>query len=312
MTESNLHNHNPKSQTSDLRALLNAAETAAYRAGEMIQESWMEPGERQDKGFRDWVTEADFASQRIITQYLRERFPEHGFRTEEDNPELPITGRTLWVIDPIDGTSNLSRQQPNFCITLAAVNTAAAAHHQPSEARAPDAAAPDHVEGAHEAAVLAGVVYDPIRDEMFSASAGGGSTLNGAPLQVSTVTELEDALVALDWAHEHHRREICVEMVGRFIHQVHTARAIGSAALALAWVAAGRLDAYLNLGLHPWDMAAGALLIREAGGQLTDWQDRPWLPIEPIEEILASNGQIHQALRRLVAVEYTVAAPHSD
>ena len=284
------------------RQLLKAAETAAYRAGELIQETWMEPGERQDKGFRDWVTEADYASQRIITDYLRERFPEHGFRTEEDNPDLPLAGQIIWVIDPIDGTSNFSRQQPNFCIILAAVNTAAALATA-KDATAPRAAPSADVDSGQEPAILAGVTYDPIRGEMFSASAGRGTTLNGAPLQVSAVSALEEALVALDWPHERRRRELGVEMVSRFIHHVHTARAIGSAALARAWVAAGRLDGYLNLGLHPWDLAAGALLIREAGGRLSDWHDRPWLPIEPVEEIVASNGQIHEALRRLIVAE---------
>lgn len=256
-----------------LSELLQVAQSAAEKAGEYLQHEWLNPRELQHKGFRDWVTDADFASQRLITTYIAEQFPEHGFRTEEDSPDLPQTGDVIWVIDPIDGTSNFSRQQPNFCTSIAAV-------------------------AAGESLVAA--VYDPIRNELFSAAQGQGAYLNERRLESSHITALEEAIVALDWAHSPEKRQESLDMLGRFAHHVHSMRAIGSAVLALSWVAAGRLDAYLNLSLKPWDVSAGALLIREAGGRVTDLQNRPWSPTQATVSCLGSNRFLHEPLLALV------------
>ena len=252
---------------------LKTAEAAARKAGALLREQWQQPRRLEKKGFRDWVTDADFASQKMMTDFIRRRHPEHGFQTEEANSELPETGDVIWLVDPVDGTTNFSRQQPNFSITLAAVAAGA---------------------------VQAGVVYDPLRDEMFSAVAGRGSTLNGQEMVVSDVGALEPAVVALDWAHAPEQRQRTLDALSRFAHEVRTIRAIGSAALALAWVAAGRCDAYLNAGLEPWDVAAGALLIREAGGRISDWGGQSWTPAGERTAGLASNGRVHETLLALI------------
>ena len=254
--------------------LLETAEAAAREAGAFLREQWQQPRSLEKKGFRDWVTDADYASQQTLTDFIRRRHPDHGFQTEEEDGELPASGDVIWLVDPIDGTSNFSRQQPNFSITLAAV-------------------------AAGE--VQAGVVYDPLRDEMFSAAAGAGSTLNRKAMAVSNVGDLQRAIVALDWAHAPEQRQESLDALARFAHEVRTIRAIGSAALALAWVAAGRLDAYLNPGLQPWDVAAGALLVRQAGGGCSDWAGRPWTPTAHSPASLASNGRLHNRLLALIA-----------
>lgn len=256
------------------RTLLDTAEAAARKAGALLREQWQQPRSLERKGFRDWVTDADYASQQIMTDFIRLRHPDHGFQTEEADGELPKRGEVLWLVDPIDGTTNYSRQQPNFSVTLAAVAGGR---------------------------VQAGVVYDPIRDEMFSAASGRGSALNGQEMAVSNVGALEQAVIALDWAHAPEQRQRTLDALSRFAHEVRTIRAIGSAALALAWVAAGRLDAYLNAGLQPWDLAAGALLVREAGGRISDWNGESWRPEGKPTVGLASNGRIHDQLLTVIA-----------
>jgi len=256
------------------RTLLETAEAAAREAGALLRTQWQQPRRLERKGFRDWVTDADYASQQTMTDLIRRRHPNHGFQTEEVDDELPATGDVVWLVDPVDGTTNFSRQQPNFSITLAAVA---------------------------DGDVHAGVIYDPLRDEMFSAVAGNGSALNGQKIAVSEVSALEKAIVALDWAHAPDQRQRSLDALGRYAHEVRTIRALGSAALALGWVAAGRLEAYLNPGLQPWDLAAGALIVSEAGGRIGDWSGRPWAPGEQETRGLASNGRIHDRLLALIA-----------
>jgi myo-inositol-1(or 4)-monophosphatase len=249
--------------------LLNVAQEAAYVAGAYLNERRGAKRTRHSKGFRDWVTDDDFATQALITDLIRAQFPDHGFLTEEDDDSLPAAGTIRWLVDPIDGTSNYSRRVPLISISVAAVR---------------------------EDRVLAAVTYDPNRDEIFAAADGHRATLNGEPMSVSDLREPADAFVALDWSHAEERRAATVGQLERIAPHVHTLRAIGSAALAQAWVAAGRFDVYLNASLKPWDVAAGALLLQEAGGRLTDWQNQPWQPDAHREACLASNGHLHEWL----------------
>ena len=253
--------------------LLSVAVEAATQAGAYLDERRHLERTRQSKGFRDWVTDDDFGAQALITDVIRSRFPDHGFLTEEDDDSLPATGAIRWLVDPIDGTSNYSRRVPLISISIAAVG---------------------------DRRVLAGVTYDPLRREMFAAAAGQGATLNGTPLAVSDLTELDEALIALDWSHAEERRAATLGQLDRIAPRVHTLRAVGTAALAQAWVAAGRFDAYFNASLKPWDVAAGALLVAEAGGRMTDWEDKPWHPGAHREACLATNGHLHGLLLSLL------------
>lgn len=253
--------------------LLDVAVEAATRAGDYLEERRDRERTRQSKGFRDWVTDDDIGAQALITDLIRGRFPHHGFLTEEEDESLPEAGAIRWLVDPIDGTSNYSRRVPLICIAIAAIG---------------------------EGRVLAAVTYDPIRREMFAAAAGQGATLNGAPMAVSELREPDDGFVSLDWSHAEERRAATIAQLERIAPRFHTVRAIGSAALAQAWVAAGRLDAYFNASLKPWDVAAGSLLVTEAGGRMTDWEGQPWQPGAHRESCLATNGHLHALLLSLL------------
>jgi myo-inositol-1(or 4)-monophosphatase len=260
----------------DLAQLLAVARKTAVSAGDLIHEKWQQPRQTSSKGFRDLVTDADLAAQRLITNQLQQAFPSHGFLPEEENASLPTDGDVIWVIDPVDGTTNYSRQLPVFCVSIAAA-----------------------VPGIGP---VVGVIYDPLRQECFSGMKGKGAWLDGRSLQVSPITELSQAIIGLDWSHNKQRRQSVLDSLLRFAHQVQTVRAFGSAALALAWVAAGRLDGYLNYNLQPWDTAAAGLLIAEAGGRLTHIDGTTSaLWAEKNLSMLGSNGRIHQQLLERLA-----------
>ncbi len=255
---------------SQLPALAEAACTIAREAGALIRDLWREPRTILEKGFRDPVTDADFASQRFITAWLRDRFPTHGFLAEEVDESLPTHGPVIWIVDPVDGTTNYSRLIPGYSVSVAA-----AVDHQ----------------------VAAGAIYDPTRDELFWAVRGGGSFLGDEPLHVQPVLTLDKAILALDWSgSERLRRDTLVSLM-RIGQQVRTIRAVGSAALALAWLAAGRIDLYFNYSLGPWDIAAGALIVQEAGGQVSSLAGKPFDMQDYSTWALTSNGHLHSLFR---------------
>jgi myo-inositol-1(or 4)-monophosphatase len=256
--------------------LLRTATEAARSASELLNATASQPRAQRQKGFRDWVTDADLAAQREIAAVIRHRHPDHGFLPEETAPDLPDEGPVIWIVDPLDGTSNYSRQIPAYCVSIAAC-----------------------VDGE----VSAAVVLDPLRDEMYRAARGHGAERNGVVINVSGLTELEESIIGLDWAHEPAARERTVVALQSVVHKVRTLRAIGSAALALAWVACGRLDAYFNVGMKPWDIAAGALLLEEAGGRLSTWRAEPWVPPDSEGDIVAATPGLHGPLSRLIARE---------
>lgn len=235
------------------------AESVALSAGRLVRQKWNEPREISEKGYRDFVTDADFASQNLITKMIRAAFPEHGFLTEEDDSSLPEGGSVIWVIDPVDGTSNYSRQAPSYCVSIGA------AVRQSTE-----------TDGVNGYEPVAGAIYDPMRDELFSAAVGCPSMLNGKTISVSQVEEMESAFISMDWSRNYERRQRLLSVLGRVAHQAHTIRATGSASLTLAWIAAGRYDVYFNFGLGPWDVAAAAVIIAQAGGIVTSTSGEPW------------------------------------
>lgn len=258
---------------SQLAALLETARLAATRAGKLLRDRWREPHTLTQKGFRDWVTDADLASQDLITAVIGQRHPSHGFLPEETSAALPQSGDVMWVIDPIDGTTNFSRRQPNIGISIAAV---------------------------WQETVQVGVILDPLRDELFSATRDAPARCNEQPIEVSTTRDLIHSVVAFDWAHNPQERQATLDVLQNLGHEVQTLRAIGSAALGLAWVAAGRLDAYWNWHLNAWDFAAGALIIGQAGGRCSHPDGHSLHPLSRASACLASNGILHRPYQDLL------------
>lgn len=255
--------------------LLLVAREAAHAAGQLAKQKFYQPIAVANKGYRDYVTEVDIAAQRLITDHVAAAFPDHGFLTEEDDPTLSRKGPVTWIIDPIDGTTNYSRQVPLFCISIAAV------------LNRPGAVVED---------VLAAVIFDPMRGEMFTATAGGAAQLNGRPLHVTGNDNLEPATIGVDWNRAGPVRQETLASVNRLVHDVDGVACYHSAALALAWVAAGRIDGYFNLWFMPWDVAAACLLIRQTGGTITSTAGKPiYLDGNPLS-CLASNGLLHRQL----------------
>ncbi len=248
--------------------LLTFTQKTAVSAGKLAREKFNQPRTITNKGYRDFLTDADLAAQTHITTAIRAAFPEHGFLAEEEDSNLPTSGPVIWIIDPIDGTTNYSRQQPIYCVSIAARDASGQ--------------------------IVAGAIYDPMQDELFSAGLGCGSTLNGEPIRVSQESVLDNAIVGIDWSRHQERRQSVLDILHEFADQVHVVRAIGSAALAMAWVAAGRFDLYMNFSLMPWDVAAADLIIREAGGELGAPQGGPLVWSNIGMSCVVSNGRLHQ------------------
>lgn len=254
------------------------AKQLAAESGKMLKDKWENASfSASSKGFRDVVTDADIASQDLITSMVLERYPTHGFLSEEDDGSLPTEGDVIWVIDPIDGTSNFSRQSPLFCVSIAAA-------HPPS--------------AAGELDFITGVVLDPIRNEMFTASKNGGAFRNGQPLIPSNVDTVADSIVALDWPRDPAERAEIMRLCSQIVHKTKTTRSIGSAALALCYVACGRLDAYYHMNLKPWDIAAAALILQEAGGAFSNFAGKKWRLGE--KSALGTNGVLHSEYIQLI------------
>lgn len=265
----------------DLTSLLAVAQRAAVEAGQLARQMLDEPREISNKGRRDIVTDADVAAQELITGMVQSAFPDHGFMPEEADSDLPAEGPVLWVIDPIDGTTNYSRHFPVFAVSIAAVLN-------------PVEGLPDMDD------VLVGVVYDPMQEELFTAVAGGLPLANGRPLHVSTTDSLAKSVLGIDWSHEPPLRQAGLEATARLVHDVDVLRTTGSAALALAWVAAGRTDAYINYRLKPWDVAAAGLMVKLAGGKMTNLNGQT-IVLDPAGlDCLASNNHLHEVLTERV------------
>ena len=220
-------------------ALRRTAEEGARLAGRILKDRFL--GERtiEYKGGIDLVTDADKASEEALLAFLRQRHPTHAILAEESGASAG-TNHLRWLVDPLDGTTNYAHRVPHFCVSVA-------------------------VEG--PGGVLAGVVYDPMLDELFSAARGEGATLNGRPLRASNVATLHQALLCTGFPYDvRERPEGPVGLFNRFILRAQGMRRTGSAAMDLAYVAAGRFDGFFEFGLKPWDIAAGSLLVEEAGG----------------------------------------------
>jgi myo-inositol-1(or 4)-monophosphatase len=227
-----------------------------------------------NKGDINLVTEADIAAENLIIDRIRSRYPQHGILAEESGEAVLVGGRQSewkWVIDPLDGTTNYAHGYPFFCVSIALE---------------------------HKGVLEVGVVYDPMRDEMFAAERGQGATLNDRRIRVSAVDELNQAMVCTGFPYNVRERPDFAREFASFTMYAQAVRRDGSAALDLAYVACGRFDGFWEDGLNPWDIAAGALLIFEARGKVTNFKDKP-LDIYN-EQVLASNGLIHEAMMRVL------------
>src|SRR5689334_20090226 len=222
------------------------------------------------KGEFDLVTEADRASERLVVERLRSHFPSHGIVAEEGGGhESPSEYR--WYVDPLDGTTNFAHSFPMFNVTLALE---------------------------HAGDLVAGVIYDPVRQEMFSAELGSGAYLNNRRVRVSNCTRLEDSLASTGFPSRKRRLNVNIHFYHQMAMASHGVRRTGSAAIDLAYVACGRLDAFWEFGLKPWDMAAGTLIVREAGGMVSDMRGGPH-NVSTSGHLLADNGAIHESILEL-------------
>ncbi len=251
--------------------MLQTAVEAARAAGQILVERLSGPRDITVKGIRDIVTDADLAAERAIVECLHARFPDHGILTEEAGLDNARHSEYLWIIDPLDGTTNYSRRHPCFSTAIGL---------------------------SHRGQMVLGVVYDPLNERLFQAERGSGATLNGQPLRVSDTGSLNATIAALDWAHKQEERERIVRILTGVAPRVGTLRALGSAALAVCYVAAGWVDAYFHLTISAWDVAAAGLIVEEAGGTLTDLDGHPWEL--STTRLLVSNGRVHEGLLALI------------
>ena len=251
---------------------LTTAIEAVVRAGDLQMAHFGRTFQIDKKGTIDLVTEVDVAVERMFRVLIAERFPDHQILAEEMGGASAVPDGPCWVFDPIDGTTNYAHGLPIFCASLAL-----------------------EIDGVAEVAAI----YDPNRKELFTAERGGGAFLNGAPLRVSSADQLVDALLVTGFPYDVHSRvDQVVGLFGAFVGQARAVRRLGSAAIDLCWVAAGRMDGFWEADLKPWDVAGGALVVAEAGGRVTGTDGAPFTSRGG--HVLASNGHIHDAMLQVI------------
>lgn len=262
------------SATPDL-AIASQASVIAREAGALLRDYYARGVTTEYKGDVDLVTEADRASEKLIVQRLHEVFPAHGVYGEEGT-RSNIDGEYRWYVDPLDGTTNFAHGFPVFCVSMGL------------ERRAPSIAA------GQDGEIVAGVVYDPLRDELFTAEMGKGAYLNGAPIHASRIAHLAEALLATGFPSRKRHDNPNIHFYQQFTLRSHGVRRAGSAALDLAYTACGRVDTFWEFNLNPWDTSAGALLVVEAGGTMSGFDGSPFRLDS--KEVLATNGLLRDEL----------------
>jgi myo-inositol-1(or 4)-monophosphatase len=236
------------------------------RAGKVLSRHFGKVTYKQ-KRRADLITIADLESQKTILDAIRKNFPDDDYKAEED--EMKLTGAEhLWIIDPLDGTTNYAHSYPAACVSIGVLKNGTA-----------------HLAG----------VYDPFRKELFLAQAGKGMTLNGKKLEVTKTDRIKNSLLITGFAYDRaERADYYLSHFKAFMIKAHDIRRSGSAALDLAWIAAGRADGFWEFKLNAWDVAAGLLLVEEAGGKVTDFNGNEWSDWREMgKETLATNGLIH-------------------
>ena len=256
---------NPQFLTTAVEAVVLAGDTMMARVGGDVGVA--------KKGEIDLVTEVDVAIERTFRTMIAERFPDHAILGEEMGGSATIPEGPCWVFDPIDGTTNFAHGVPIFCSSLAL-----------------------EIDGVAQVAAI----YDPNRRELFTAERGGGAFLNGQPMRVSSSAPLIDALLVTGFPYDVHiKLDEVMQLFSAFVGRARGIRRLGSAAIDLCYIASGRLDGFWERGLQSWDIAAGALLVQEAGGRVTRLNGGVFQSRN--KEVLASNGLIHDEMLAVIA-----------
>ena len=263
--------------TDDIVKFLSVAWEAADAAGEIIRASWQQPKTIDYKGATDLVTTIDRDTEDKIVEVLQRNFPDHAILAEEETDLRRDDNEYRWIIDPLDGTTNFAHSYPQVSISVGLERSGR---------------------------LILGLVYDPLRRECFGAVKGQGATLNGSPIQISTVNELDKALLATGFPYDHREKaDFYLTFFKAFLTRCQGIRRAGSAALDLCYLACGRIDGFWELKLKPWDTAAGSLIVTEAGGRVSDFSGNDFSIWG--NETLASNGSIHAEMLRALNLNQT-------
>ena len=258
---------------------LEAAVEIAQEAGKILLEEFSRPPEIRYKGDEvDLVTQADKRSEQFIVFRLNEYFPGHAITAEEGTGK-DTASEFRWHVDPLDGTTNFAHHYPCFCVSIAL---------------------------AQRDTLLAAAIFNPYYNELYTAARGEGATFNGRRIAVSPVSTLSTSLLCTGFPGRNRRLSPNLQYYGEFTQRTHGVRRDGSAALDLASVASGRFEGFWEFGLKQWDVAAGVLLLEEAGGKVSDFEGKPYQLGAPV--ILATNGLIHEEMRK-VALEISRRSP---
>jgi len=248
------------------KSALQIATEAAKEGGQVLLSNFHSRKKTKSKGRGNLVSEADFLSQEAILKLLKYEYPDFSVVSEEADPPTSVSGYT-WIVDPLDGTNNYIFGIPFFCVNVALVKNQE---------------------------ILVGVTYDPNRNELFHAQKGGVAYLNDRLVHVSDKASLKASLIGLDLGYDAVRGRELLDIIIKLWPNVHGVRLMGSASLGLAYVACGHVDLYLHRFIYPWDIASGILLVREAGGIVSDWQGKP--ATFESQEIIACNDALYSSL----------------
>jgi myo-inositol-1(or 4)-monophosphatase len=261
--------------------LLSICLEAAHRGGAELL-SWQSRFNPKEKGPKDLVTEADVASQKAIRECLLGYLPDHDFLGEEEAADRvakglpaipPRKSEYRWIVDPLDGTANYVHRLQTYAVSIALQR---------------------------EDELVLGVVYDPVSEECYMAQKGQGATLNGLPLKASDCQKLDQAMIAVSFSSNVERGSIEITRFVEALHSCRSVRRLGSAALNLAYLAAGRLDGYWATSVHAWDVAAGFLLVQEAGGKITAIDGQP-VNLEAPQFLASANPALHDQMLGVLA-----------
>lgn len=256
-----------------MKEIVTIAQEAARRAGQLVAQLMGKTAIEQKDSSYNLITEADRRSEELIAEFLMHKMPESSILAEENHHEGKLSAERLWIVDPLDGTTNFAHSIPHFGISVAY---------------------------AEKGKLIAGAVYDPMRDELFSASAGKGAYCNSERIHVSPSDSLAKSLIATGFYYD---RSVTMEKTLRALYwlyqeDIRCMRRMGSAALDCAWLACGRFDGYFEYTLAPWDFAAGLLIVLEAGGTASDADGKPADLFS--NGLICSNGLIHEKLMTCV------------